>query len=112
MLSWLRGGAWAPQAPLPPVSTPIIFIFQYGFWNWLLSLFQDHYGIDWQGPIPYQDETDAVEVPDTPLPVSVSDLAILQHLYPEEVILASEYHAIDTYCDVLYFVNERVAQCQ
>ena len=27
----------------------------------------------------------------------MSDLDILQHLYPEEVILASEYHAMDTY---------------
>ena len=63
-------------------------------------IFQNYYGIDWQGPIPYQHETDAVEVPDTPLPVSMSDLAI-QHLYPEEVILASEYHAIDTFCNVV-----------
>ena len=51
---------------------------------------------------------DIVQVPDTPLPVSMSDLGILQHLYPEEVILASEYHAIDIYRNVLHFVNERV----
>ena len=76
--------------------------------GYLFLLFQDHYGIDWEGPIPYQHETDIVEVPETPLPVSMSDLGILQHLYPEEVILASEYHAMDTYCNVLYFVNERI----
>ena len=78
------------------------------YYEMLIFLFQDHYGIDWEGPIPYQHETDTVEVPQTPLPVSMSDLGILQHLYPEEVILASEYHAMDTYCNVLYFVNERI----
>ena len=51
---------------------------------------------------------DAIEVPDTPSPVSMSDLGILQHLYPQEVILGSECHAMDIYCNVLYFVNERI----
>ena len=84
-------------------------------WSWihlyygiLIFLFQDHYCIDWEGPIPYQHETDIVEVPETPLPVTTSDLGILQHLYPEKVILENEYHAMDTYCNVLYFVNERI----
>ena len=48
---------------------------------------------------------DAIEVPDTPSPVSMD---ILQHLHPEEVILGSECHAMDIYYNVLYFVNERI----
>ena len=69
---------------------------------------QDHYGIDWDGPIPLAAESESVEVPDTPVPISSADLAILEQLYTEEVILSSENHAIDIYVNVLSFVNQRL----
>ena len=76
----------------------------------VMSILQDHYGIDWDGPIPLARESESVEVPDTPVPISLADLAVLERLYTEEVILSSENHAIDIYVNVLSFVTQRLVQ--
>ena len=73
----------------------------------LTSCIQDHYGVDWEGPIPEVDSE--VHVPDINVPLSDSDLVLLQCRFPEEVILASDYHAVDVYSEVMQFVNEHMS---
>ena len=63
--------------------------------------------MDCEGQIPEFDS--AVDVPETVVPLSVSDLVLLQWQFPDDVILASNHHAVDVYSDVLQFVNEHIS---
>ena len=78
-------------------------IYYYCTFSSLLYYTQDHYGVDWEGPVPYIPEDDSIEVPLTTVPASMS---LFQSHFPEEVILASDHHGVDVYCDVLHFVNQ------
>ena len=49
-----------------------------------------------------------MDVPETDIPLSDSSLLLIQRQFPDEVILASNNHAVDVYSDVLQFVNENI----
>ena len=72
------------------------------------SFYITHYGVDWEGPVPYIPEDNSIEVPLTTAPISPASMSLLQSQFPEEVILASDHHGVDVYCDVLHFVNQHI----
>ncbi len=62
--------------------------------------------MDWEGPVPDEDESSAVAVPDTQSPLSANQLAELQSLY--DPMQASDNLAIKMYSDVLQFVHNQI----
>ena len=59
------------------------------------------------GPVPEVDST--VDVPDTVVPLSIGGMALLQQQFPDDVILASNHHAVDIYSEVLQFVADHIS---
>ncbi len=64
---------------------------------------EDTYGVDWEGPTSGSQETERVEVPDTPFPDGFS-LQDLQHIDP---LADSSEYGIDLYLNVLNIVTSQ-----
>ena len=65
------------------------------------------YGIDWDGPIPLDDEDDAVIVSETACPCPDDDFASLAALCSLERVLNSDCHGVDVYQQALEFIRAR-----
>ena len=60
-----------------------------------------NYGIDWDGPSPYHDDLDTVEVPETMMPADLEHGDLLEAVDP--LSYSTEY-GIDLYLQLLDFV--------
>ena len=71
--------------------------------------FQDgdqQFGIDWGGPVSHEDTYEVVHVPETPTPLSITDIEELQAtVSPLE---PSIHYGIDLYERALLFVSQKV----
>ena len=62
------------------------------------------YGIDWDGPVPTDvegDQEEIVPVPRIPCPLSDADFNILEQTFTTNMILGSQWHAVDVYANVV-----------
>lgn len=71
---------------------------------------QENYGIDWDGPVPDVNADDeSVQVPDIHCLISRESEAYLESVYTQDVILASDSHAVDIYISVRDYVYSHLA---
>lgn len=66
---------------------------------------QDNYGIDWDGPIP-EELDEGVVVPNITCPISNEDKEYLRQVYTEEIIIASDSHAVDIFMNIRDYVYD------
>ena len=66
------------------------------------------FGIDWDGPIPLEEECDAVVIPNTPCPCRESDLAAIAAVCSLQRVLSSDCHGVDVYLEALNFIRSHM----
>ena len=66
----------------------------------------EDFGVDWDGPVPLEDTSDTLCVPDTPNPLSSADMEELQALVAP--LDPSVYYGIDLYERTLLFVSQKI----
>lgn len=64
------------------------------------------FGVDWGGPVPYEDTNETVYVPETPNPLSRADMEELQATVSS--LATSVHYGIDLYERALLFVSQKV----
>lgn len=64
---------------------------------------RDFYGIDWNGPIPLDDDTDRIQVPDINCDVPLNIEEELASFM--SALGKSENYGIDLYCSLFDFLN-------
>ena len=54
------------------------------------------------------EDSEAIVIPEILCPLTSSDIAYMEFMYSNEVILASDSHAVDVYINVKAFVASRI----
>ena len=66
----------------------------------------ENFGINWEGPVTTEEESNHVEVPETMVPLGENAwLELQQNIDPKR---PSAYHGVDIYMEVLQFITERL----
>jgi len=66
----------------------------------------EEFGVDWGGPVPYEDTDETICVPETPIPLSRADMEKLQAIVSP--LAPSVHYGIDLYERTLLFVSQKV----
>ena len=77
--------------------------------QYLMLQLQDQvedFGVDWEGPVPLEDQSEALCVPETPNPLSRADMEELQAIVSP--LDPSVYYGIDLYERTLLFVSQKI----
>lgn len=65
-----------------------------------------NFGIDWGGPVSYDNSDECITIPETPNPLTRADMAELQTTILNQE--SSTQYGIDTYEQVLQFVSSKL----
>ena len=66
------------------------------------------FGVDWSGPLPFTNEENCVDVPQTLCPLDEGGLAELLLFIPP--LTHTDHWGIDVYLNTLTFVHQRLCQ--